>query len=59
MDENNLEKLNNELHVKVKNCVKQKHSCVFQFFRTMIGCPLLTGKFSAKCSPVAQKKCPL
>ena len=29
MDENILEKLDNELHVKVKKCVKQKHPCVF------------------------------
>ena len=27
----NLEKLDNELHVKVKKCVKQKHACVFHF----------------------------
>ena len=25
------EKLDNELHVKVKTCVKQKHACVFDF----------------------------
>ena len=31
MDENSLEKLANELHVKVKKCVKQKHLCVFYF----------------------------
>ena len=31
MYENSLEKLDNELHVKVKKCVKQKHSCVFYF----------------------------
>ena len=31
MDENNLEKLDNELHVKVKKFVKQKHPCVFSF----------------------------
>ena len=28
---NNLEKLDNELQVKVKKCVKQKHACVFYF----------------------------
>ena len=27
----NLEKLDNELHVKVKKCVKQKHPCIFHF----------------------------
>ena len=26
---NSLEKLDNELHVKVKTCVKQKHACVY------------------------------
>ena len=31
MDENSLEKLANELHVKVKKCVKQKHLCVSYF----------------------------
>ena len=31
MDENNLEKLDNELHVKVKKCLKQKRPCVNYF----------------------------
>ena len=31
MDGNSLEKLDNELHVKVKKCVKQKDPCVFYF----------------------------
>ena len=31
MDENNLGKLDNELHVKVKKCLKQKHPCVIYF----------------------------
>ena len=31
MDKNSLENLDNELHVKVKKCVKQKHPCVFCF----------------------------
>ena len=31
MDEKSLEKLDNELHVKVKKCVKQKHPCIFYF----------------------------
>ena len=32
MDENRLEKFDNELHVKLKKCVKQKHLRVFYFF---------------------------
>ena len=31
LDENNLGKLDNELHVKVKKCLKQKHPCVIYF----------------------------
>ena len=31
MAESSLEKLDNELHVKVKKCVKQKNPCVFYF----------------------------
>ena len=31
MDEKSLEKLDNEPHVKVKKCVKQKHPCIFYF----------------------------
>ena len=31
MAENSLEKLDNELHVKVKKCVKQKNPCAFYF----------------------------
>ena len=31
MDEKSFEKLDNELHVKVKKCVKQEHPCVFHF----------------------------
>ena len=28
---NSLEKLDNELHIKVKKCVKEKYACVFYF----------------------------
>ena len=31
MDEKSLKKIDNELHVKKKKCVKQKHPCVFYF----------------------------
>ena len=31
MAENSLGKVDNELHVKVKKCAKQKHPCVFYF----------------------------
>ena len=31
MDQNSLENLDNELHVKVNKYVKQKHPCVFYF----------------------------
>ena len=41
-----LEKLDNELRVKVKKCVEQKHESVcFLFSETIIGCPLIRGKF--------------
>ena len=54
MDENSLEKLDNELHVKVNKCVKQKYPCVF-YFPNQTGCPLLARKFCPKYSPGAQK----
>ena len=36
-----------------------KTSMCFLFSQPIIGCPLLRGKFCPKCSPGAQKKCPL
>ena len=57
---NSFEKSFNELHVKVKKCVKQKHLFSSQF----IGCLLVRGKFCPKYSRGVQKslrynKCPL
>ena len=37
MYENSLEKLHNELHVKAKKCVKQKHLRVFYFPNQSLG----------------------
>ena len=57
--ENSLEKLDNELHVKVKKCVKLKACICFLISQPIIGCPLLRGKFCPKCSRGALNKCPL
>ena len=37
MDQNSLENLDNELHVKVNKYVKQKHPCVFYFPNQSLG----------------------
>ena len=47
--------LDNELHVKVEKCVKQKHASVSIFSQPIKECPLLGGKFSPKYSLGAQK----
>ena len=50
---NSLEKLDNELLIKVKKCVKEKHACVFYFPNQ--SCPLLRGKFCPNVDAVLKK----
>ena len=62
MGEKSLEKIDNELQVKVKKSVKQEHACVFLFSQSIIGCPLLN--FAPNVHAVLKRsvrysKCPL